>query len=67
MVNTRTVSFERIWAVDRYTRAWAIGTGLPVTLAPGNYRITGEDQIGSSVHLRLEETYRLRAVETSKA
>ena len=67
MTSTKTASFERIWAVDRYTQAWAIGTGLPVTLAPGNYRITGEDQIGSNVHLRLDDTYRLRAVETSQA
>ena len=25
---------------DRYVRGWAAGTGLPVSLEPGHYRIT---------------------------
>lgn len=51
----------RFCVVRRYTSAWEMGTGLLVSLAPGKYRITGEERLDGVHYLLLEETYRLDA------
>lgn len=46
-----------------YTPAWALGTGLRVSLAPGRYQITGEEQLNGVRYLWLNESYRIDARE----
>ena len=48
---------------ERYVHVWMVGTGLRISLAPGRYRITAEEQIDGKSYLQLEETYRIAAVE----
>ena len=43
--------------VTRYERGWALGTGLPVGLKPGAYRITGEGDVNGIAFLQLNGTY----------
>ena len=50
---------ERICIFQHYTRAWEMGTGLRVSLAPGEYRITGEENLDGVRYFRLDETYRV--------
>jgi hypothetical protein len=46
---------------DGYTPAWQLGTGLQIALAPGEYEITGRDQINKRVYARLNDMYRVDA------
>ena len=41
--------------------AWQLGTGLPISLAPGTYPITGEDQLQGVVYFRLGDAYRIES------
>ncbi len=52
---------EQFCTFHDYTPAWEVGTGLKVSLAPGRYRITGEERLNGIQFLRLEETYRIHA------
>jgi len=52
---------ERFCTFRRYTHAWEVGTGLRVSLAPGRYRVTGEDQLQGVEYICLDETYRIEA------
>ena len=49
--------------LERYTPAWAIGTGLRVTLAPGDYSIGGEERVGEVNFVRLDDAFRVDARE----
>ena len=51
---------------ERYTPAWALGTGLRVSLAPGEYRITGEEQLNGVRYLWLNERFRVDARELAE-
>ncbi len=42
MIAKATVDGNDRCTVNRYSPAWAIGTGLRVGLEPGEYRITGQ-------------------------
>ena len=42
-----------------YIRAWEMGTGLPVSLEPGEYLVTGEEQFNGVKYLRLNDMYRV--------
>jgi len=44
-----------------YTKAWAIGTGLRISLPPGQYVVTGEELFEGSVYLQLNDRYRVEA------
>ena len=52
---------DRHCTFQQYTQVWEVGTGLRVSLAPGVYRITGEECFNGIQYLRLEETYRIDA------
>ncbi len=45
--------------IQNYSPAWQLGTGLPISLAPGTYPITGEDQLQGVVYFRLGDAYRI--------
>jgi hypothetical protein len=51
----------KLCRLDRYTPAWAVGTGLRVTLAPGSYSIVGEEEVGGVQFLRLGDGYKVDA------
>ncbi len=60
MVSTRPNS-ERLCTFQEYTLAWEVGTGLRVSLAPGDYRVTGEEESNGRHYLRLNDVYRIDA------
>ncbi len=39
--------------IQSYSPAWQLGTGLAISLAPGTYPITGENQLQGVVYFRL--------------
>ena len=45
--------------IQNYSPAWQLGTGLAISLAPGTYPITGENQLQGVVYFRLGDTYRI--------
>lgn len=47
--------------IQNYSPAWELGTGLPISLAPGTYPITGEDQLQEVLYFRLNDTYRIES------
>jgi len=49
--------------LKQYSPAWALGTGLRTALAPGEYEVTGEDQVGGRLYLRLANSYRIDSRE----
>lgn len=53
--------------IERYTPAWALGTGLRVGIAPGKYQVTGKDRINGRLYLRIVDRYRIAARETKSA
>ncbi len=57
---------HRFRTVDHYAKAWRLGTGLPVALTPGQYRITGEDRMNGVVYYRLNDMYRVDSRELLK-
>ena len=50
---------EKLCIFRHYTPAWEMGTGLRISLAPGEYRITGEENRNGIRYFRLNETYRV--------
>jgi hypothetical protein len=58
---------DRFCTFQRYTNAWQVGTGLKVSLAPGKYRVTGEEKLDGVVFFRLEGVYRIDARELPSA
>ena len=54
---------EQFCVFDRYIHGWQVGTGIRVSLAPGKYRITAEEQIDGKLFLKLENSYRIDAAE----
>ena len=48
-----------LFDVPNYTRGWMLGSGVPVNIAPGTYRVAGEDCIAGVDYLRLEGRYRI--------
>ena len=51
---------------ERHVPAWAFGTGLRVALAPGEYRITGQDEVNGVIYLRLDDSYRIDSREIAR-
>ena len=49
--------------LQRYTHVWEVGTGLKVSLAPGKYRVTGEEKLNGVVFFRLKGGYRIASRE----
>ena len=47
--------------IGRYTRGWAVGTGLPVSLEPREYTITGLHDVNGTVYYVLNDAYRVAA------
>jgi len=58
---------DRFCTFQCYTHAWQLGTGLKISLAPGKYRVTGEEKVHGVVFFRLEEVYRIDARELPSA
>jgi hypothetical protein len=56
---------DRFYTFQRYTHAWQVGTGLRVSLAPGKYRVTGEEKLNGVVLIRLEGVYWIDVRELS--
>ena len=54
---------DRFFTFQRYTHAWEVGTGLKVSLAPGKYRVTGEEKLNGVVFFHLEGGYRIASRE----
>ena len=53
--------------LQRYTHVWEVGTGLKVSLAPGKYRVTGEETVNGLVFIHLDGGYRIDAHELLSA
>ena len=49
--------------IHRYTPAWALGTGLRVTLRPGVYLVTGKERTDGRLYFHLSGRYRVDARE----
>ena len=56
---------EQFCEFHHYIHGWQIGTGIRVSLAPGKYRITAEEQIDGRLFLKLDNSYRIDAAEVS--
>jgi len=54
---------DRKCTFKQYTSAYRIGTGLKVSLPPGEYSITGEEFLDGVLYFRLNETYRIDSGE----
>ncbi len=50
---------ERYLQLKTYTPAWKIGTGLPDSLPPGQYHVTGEDCVDGVTYILLNNAYRV--------
>ena len=50
---------QRVCVLRHYTPAWAMGTGLRVSLPPGKYRVTGEQRVNGVRFICLEDAYRV--------
>ena len=61
MIATAEMIDSQRCTLTRYTMAWSVGTGLQVSLVPGEYRITGYDDVSGQRYLYLNETYHCRA------
>ena len=57
---------QRICIFRQYTPAWAIGTGLRVSLAPGKYIVTREERRGGVLYLCLDDAYRVDSREIAE-
>ncbi len=55
-----TTSAEGVQHLRRHTPGWRVGTGLPVSLPPGQYAVTDEQSDGENSYLVLDETFRVR-------
>ncbi len=58
---------DRFCTFQRYAYVWQLGTGLKVSLTPGNYRVTGEEKLNGVVFFHLEGGYRIDARELPSA
>ena len=58
---------DRFCTFQCYTHAWQLETGLKISLAPGKYRVTGEEKVNGVVFFRLEEVYRIDARDLPSA
>ncbi len=47
-------------SITKYTPAWALGTGLRVSVAPGTYPVTCEQTFDGICYLTLGEAFRVR-------
>ena len=54
--------------LEFYTPGWKMGSGIPISLAPGTYRITHQSQVAGVTYWDLEGMYRIdsRRVEQAK-
>ena len=59
MIATPSANDRSACLIQNYSPAWQLGTGLRISLAPGTYPITGEDQLQGVVYFRLGDTYRI--------
>jgi hypothetical protein len=57
MIAKATVDGNIRCRVIRYSRVWAIGTGLRVGLKPGEYQITGEHLVNGVPFVQLDGAY----------
>ncbi len=57
MIMKATVDENDRCTVNRYSRAWAIGTGLRLGLEPGEYRITGQHLVNGVPFVQLDGAY----------
>ena len=56
---------ERYLQLKTYTPAWKIGTGLPDSLPPGQYRVTGENCVDGVAYILLENAFRVPTDQNS--
>lgn len=59
MIDDSSRQMKPTCIIPRYSRGWALGTGLGVSLPPGRYRITGKDSLQGANYFRLEGRYRI--------
>lgn len=59
MIQNSSSEIEQTCIIQRYSPAWALGTGLRVSLPAGEYRITGENFVQGVRYFRLEGIYRI--------
>jgi len=52
---------QRTCVTTYYVQGWALGTGLRVSLPPGEYVITGEETFHGARFFRLDNKYRVAA------
>lgn len=45
--------------LEQYTHAWALGTGVPVSLPPGHYHVTGETETAGVRYFEVNRRYRV--------
>ena len=57
MIATAPLQRSRVCTVKRFGAAWAVGTGLPVGIEQGEYRITGEVTVDGASYMNLDGTY----------
>ena len=56
---------ERYLQLKKFTPAWKIGTGLPDSLPPGQYRVTSENCVDGVAYILLENAYRVPTDQNS--
>lgn len=61
MIASASIEPFRYCQVKHYVTAWVIGTGLPVGLKPGEYRITESSNINGALFLQLDGVFRCPA------
>ena len=61
MIATLPITADRPCHVRHYINAWTLGTGLQVSLKPGEYRITGAGSIDGVAFLQLDGACRCAA------
>ncbi len=61
MIASPSSKATRTCLIRNYSPAWALGTGLRVSLPPGTYPITGEDRLQQVVYFRLSDAYRIES------
>lgn len=59
MIQNSSCEIKQTCIIQRYSPAWALGTGLRVSLPAGEYRITGKDSVQGVHYFRLEGIYRI--------
>ena len=67
MVSATRSGSQRICNFRYYTPAWEIGTGLQVSLAPGQYRVTSEEVRDGVEYFCLNETYRIEVRDSGNS